>query len=101
MNSTVESVLFAVLLVNMIYYQLQQYGARGLLLAVPVTSDTELQSFHITVNDTAVANKVGFEANHNTQITSWCVLVNSECGEYIRSKENVGIVLSNTGERRD
>ena len=78
MNSTVESVLFT----------LQQYSAKGLLLAVPILSDRELQSIHITVNDTVVANK----------ITIWCVLVNSECGDYIQSKDNVNIVLSNTGE---
>ena len=99
MNSTVESVLFTVLLVGTGNCQLQQYGAKGLLLAVPILSDRELQSIRITINDTVVANKVGFQANRYNQITIWCVLVNSECGEYIRSKDNVSIVLSNTGER--
>ncbi len=101
MNSTVESVLFTVLFGRMNYCQLQQYSAKGLLLAVPILSDRELQSIHITVNDTVVANKVEFQANRDNQITIWCVLVNSECGDYIQSKDNVNIVLSNTGERMD
>ena len=60
MNRTIESVLFSVFALNMINSQLQQYEAKGLLLAVPVLSDKELQSTRIAINDTVVANKVTF-----------------------------------------